>query len=62
MPDVLPEIRLARYRRAHPDVDIPDASVEGVWRAHVPLGGTYERVIAGPRLEDLMDKLEQPGG
>jgi len=54
----LPAVRLAMYRRAHPEIDIPEP-VEGVWRAHIPLGGTYERVLAGPRMEDLLDKLER---
>ena len=61
MPDFLrclPAVCLARYRRAHPEVDIPPP-VDGVWRAHIPLGGTYERVLAGPRMEDLLDKLER---
>jgi hypothetical protein len=54
----LPAVRMARYRRAHPEVDIPP-SVEGVWRAIIPLGGGYERVLAGPGMEDLLDKLER---
>jgi hypothetical protein len=61
MPDLLrhlPAVRMAMYRLAHPEVDVP-APVDGVWRAHIPLGGTYERVLAGPGLEDLLDKLER---
>lgn len=57
----LPAVRLERYRRDHLEVDIPEP-VEGVWRAHIPLGGNSERVIAGPRLEDLLDKLDQVTG
>ena len=61
MPDFLrrlPAVRMAMYRRAHPEVDVPPPS-DGVWRAHIPLGGTYERVLAGPGLEELLDKLER---
>lgn len=58
----LPAVRLKRYQREHPDVDVPDASVEGVWRAHIPLGPGYERVLAGRTLGELMDKLERAAG
>ena len=54
----LPAVRMAEYRRAHPEVDIPPP-VGGVWRAHIPLGGTYERVLAGRTPEELLDKLER---
>ena len=54
----LPAVRMAAYRLAHPEVDIPPP-VGGVWRAHIPLGGQYERVLAGPGLEALLDKLER---
>jgi hypothetical protein len=56
----LPAARMARYRRDHPEIDIPEP-VEGVWRAHIPLGGGYERVLAGPGCEALLDKLERGG-
>ncbi|HET9974894.1 MAG TPA: hypothetical protein VFQ68_42150 [Streptosporangiaceae bacterium] len=52
-----PAVRLERYRRDHPEVDIPPP-VEGVHRAHIPLGGTYERVVAGRTLEELLAKLD----
>ena len=54
----MPAVRMAMYRRAHPEIDIPPP-VDGVWRAHIPLGGTYERVLAGPGQEDLLEKLER---
>ena len=54
----LPAVRMARYRRAHPEIDIPPP-VDGVWRAHIPLGGGYERVLAGPCQEALLEKLER---
>ena len=47
-----------RYRRDHPEIDIPEP-VEGVWRAHIPLGGTYERVLAGRTPGELLEKLER---
>ncbi len=52
----LPAVRMAMYRRAHPEIDIPPP-VDGVWRAHIPLGNGYERVLAGPGQEALLDKL-----
>jgi len=54
----LPAVRMAMYRRAHPEIDIPPP-VDGVWRAHIPLGGTYERVLAGRTPGELLDKLER---
>jgi hypothetical protein len=54
----LPAVRLAMYRLAHPEVDIPPP-VDGVWRAHIPLGGNRERVLAGPGQAELLDKLER---
>jgi hypothetical protein len=54
----LPAVRMAAYRLAHPEVEIPPPA-DGVWRAHIPLGGQYERVLAGPGLEALLDKLER---
>ena len=57
----LPAVRMAMYRRAHPEIDIPEP-VEGIWRAHIPLGGTYERVLAGRTPEELLDKLERAEG
>ena len=54
----LPAVRMAMYRLAHPEVDIPPP-VGGVWRAHIPLGGQYERVLAGPGRAELLDKLER---
>lgn len=63
MPDFLR--RMARYRRAHPGVKIEHTPVygvateEGVWRAVIPLGDGYERVLAGPGMEELLNKLER---
>jgi hypothetical protein len=54
----LPAVRMALYRRAHPEVDVHSPRPD-VWRAYIPLGGTYERVLAGPGLEELLDKLER---
>lgn len=59
------EDRMARYRRAHPQVKIEHTPVygvateEGLWRAFIPLGNGYERVLAGPGEKALMDKLER---
>lgn len=53
----LPAVRLELFRAAHPEVEIPP-SVEGVWRAHIPLGGNTERILAGKTLEALLDKLD----
>lgn len=57
----LPAVRLARYRRAHPEVNVigPPWPGDGAWRAVIPLGGNSERVLAGPGLEDLLDKLDR---
>ena len=61
----LPAVRMAMYRLAHPEVKIRHTPVygvateEGVWRAFIPLGNGYERVLAGPGEEALMDKLER---
>jgi len=61
----LPAVRMARYRRARPEVRIEHTPVdgvaaeEGVWRAFIPLGNGYERVLAGPGEKALMDKLER---
>lgn len=52
----LPALRLERHRRA--GVDIPEP-VEGVWRAHIPLGPNSERVLAGHTARELADKLDR---
>jgi len=61
----LPAVRMAMYRRAHPEVTIEHTPVdgvaaeEGVWRAIIPLGGNSERVLAGPGEKALLDKLDR---
>jgi hypothetical protein len=53
-------VRLARFRAAHPDVDVA-AGEFGTWQARIP-EENGETIITRHRLGELLDRLDEVTG
>ena len=56
---VMPLMRLAAFRRHHPEVIISRAEFRGGWEARIPLPRDGEGYFSPRPLGDLLDALEE---
>ena len=52
-------VRLAAFRRLHPDVYIRDLGPGGIWRATIRLPDVEQITVSRVWLKDLLDKLDE---